>query len=185
MLCYDSNVINILLQTYYGSDFLFVPIKLIPIFFFHTKKNVLLPFERGECRIAFICSNSDKRYWRLIVFFAKSMKYIMMPFAKIFYHRPFWRIICLPNFWQSLHNKQHERNLQQSLFWRSLGCRIETFRILPKLFSNGMIFCIYNNNFSTIFILYFIGSIISRKLYEILLFYHIFVYIISYHQYEI
>ena len=105
LLCYDSNVINILLQTYYGSDFLFVPIKLIPIF--SNKENVLLLFERGECRIAFICSNSDKRYWRLIVFFAKSMKYIMMPFAKIFYHRPFWRIICLPNFWQSLHNKQH------------------------------------------------------------------------------
>ena len=107
--------------------------------FFQTKKNVLLLFERGDDRIAFICSKSDKRYWRLIVFFAKSMKYIMMPFAKIFYHRPFWRIICLPNFWQSLHNKQHERNLQQSLFLLLLGCRIETFKIFPKFFSNCII----------------------------------------------
>ena len=37
LLCYDSNVINILLQTYYGSDFLFVPIKLIQIFFKQRK----------------------------------------------------------------------------------------------------------------------------------------------------
>ena len=150
MLCYDSNVINILLQTYYGSDFLFVPIKLIPIFFFQTKKNVLLLFERGECRIAFICSNSDKRYWRLIVFFAKSMKYIMMPFAKIFYHRPFWRIICLPNFWQSLHNKQHERNLQQSLF----GVRWDVESKRLKFFPNYSVMVRYFVFTTIIFVLF-------------------------------
>ena len=82
MLCYDSNTINILLQTYHGSEFLFVPIKLIPIFSsFKQRKMFYCSLKEGEDRIAFICSKSDKRYWRLIVFFAKSMKYIMMPFA--------------------------------------------------------------------------------------------------------
>ena len=127
--CYDSTSINILLQTYYGSIFS-LSIKVIPIFFRSNKEKCFIAVWRGERTIAFICSNSDKRYWRLIVFFAKSMKYIMMPFAKIFYHRPFWRIICLPNFWQSLHNKQHSKKIQQSLFWLLVRYWTTTFKIL-------------------------------------------------------